>query len=310
MDVILHIGAHRCATTSFQAYMRRNAAKLEQDGIGFWGPRRMRGGLSSGLLPGPRVFNGRAMTQRAIGRIRINLDDCKQWLKTLVVSDENMLGMMRANVRTADLYGGAGERMARFHAAFGDCASDAILNIRSPECYWASVLGHGVARGWGVPNDRQLARLADNRRSWRDVITDVACALPGTRIWVLPHEIFAGRPETQLAAVAAVSTPGTFARDRLNATPALPALRDAAGAEQAAHLPQGEGRWQPFSAEQIAVFRESYADDLMWLAGGADGLAWLMDDPDKKGTGANLPSTDKTRGRPNDNQERRMEGAG
>ncbi|MDK3074940.1 hypothetical protein QO034_17765 [Sedimentitalea sp. JM2-8] len=90
------------------------------------------------------------------------------------------------------------------------------------------------------------------------------------------HEIFAGRPETQ----------------------------------RAAQLPEGDGRRQPFPAEQIAVFRGSYADDLMWMSAGADGLARPMDDPDKTGAGPNLPSTDTTRGRPNDNQERRMEGAG
>jgi hypothetical protein len=200
--------------------------------------------------------------------------------------------------------------MARFHAAFGGRVSDVVLNIRSLDAYWTSALGHGLLRHRPVPDTIQLARLAGATRTWRDVITDVACAMPGTRLWVLPYETFAGRPETQLAVVSAVPTPRSHARNRLNATPQLPELRRIIGPEQAVRLPQGDGRWQPFPPEQIAAFRESYADDVMWLMAGADGLAWLMDDPDKKWTGSNPSVNDTTRGRRNDNQERRMEGFG
>ena len=49
MEIVLHIGAHRTATTSFQAYMRGNAPGLVQGGVAFWGPLRTRNGLFSGL---------------------------------------------------------------------------------------------------------------------------------------------------------------------------------------------------------------------------------------------------------------------
>ena len=56
MKVILHTGAHRCATTSFQEYMRQNAQPLACQGIGFWGPYRTRGGaLFHGIQPGPAL---------------------------------------------------------------------------------------------------------------------------------------------------------------------------------------------------------------------------------------------------------------
>jgi len=58
-----------------------------------------------------------------------------------------------------------------------------------------------------------------------------------------------------------------------------------------------------------AALREAYADDLMWLAAGADGLAWLMDDPNKKPAGQTLPRPELTRGRRNE-QDRRLAGAG
>lgn len=305
MDVILHIGAHRCASTTFQHYMRLNAERLSQDGVGFWGPRRTRTGLFRGLLPAPDA--GRDRHRRAIGRVQMHVTRSRALgLKSLVVSDENMLGSVRENLRLGTLYRGVGERMSRYFQAFDGHVSDVILNIRSPESYWASALGYGLTRGRGVPVRADLDRLLSDTRSWRDVITDVACATPGARLWVLPFETFAGRPETQLGAVTGIEAPKTHARGWCNATPRLPELRDIVGPQAADALHQGDGRWQPFDAAQKAALRERYAEDVMWMTAGAEGLAWWMNDPEKRWAGPNLPPTDMTRGIRNDHEERRM----
>lgn len=306
MDIILHIGAHRCATTTFQHYMRQNSERLGRRGIGFWGPRRTRNGLFSGLIPGPRLATGRDLARRAAGRIQLSCARAAAaGTQTLVISDENMLGTVRENLRLGELYCGVGERMARYGHAFGGRVSDVVLNIRSPEFYWASAFGYGLTRGMGVPVRQSLDRLAHGPRSWRDVVSDAACAVPGARLWVLPFEIYAGQPDLQLAVMTGRNTPKTHARDWLNATPKLPELR-----EIVAGLPEGEGRWQPFDAPQIAAMRESYSDDLIWLAAGADGLATLMTDPNKKRVGTYPPPTDLTRGRQHDHEKRRLAGTG
>lgn len=308
MDVILHIGAHRCATTSFQNYLRCNRDRLAAEGLGFWGPRRTRNGLFRGILPGPQVATGRDLRRRGIGRVRIQLArSAGTGLRSLLVSDENMLGAIRENLALGELYCGAGERMARYAQAFDGRIRQVVLNIRSPDTFWASMLGFGLTRGCAMPDKGLLERLVTAPRSWRDVIEDVACALPDAQIWVLPFETFAGRPEAQLAAIARITPPMAHARDWLNATPRLPKLRALAGdlAEDWA-LPDGDGRWQPFSPRQTAALREVYADDLMWLAGGADAQARLMPDPDKKQVGTSPPINDLTRGTMNDRQERRV----
>jgi len=142
------------------------------------------------------------------------------------------------------------------------------------------------------------------------VLSDVACAMPGARIWALPFETDGGRPETQLAAMIGQPMPRSNARLRLNATPHLPELRGQLQSAVAAQLPEGQGRWQPFDAAQIAALRETYADDLMWLTAGGDGLVQLKQDPDKTGQGMNPARTDLTRGRPHDDQTERVAGAG
>ncbi|WP_348773155.1 hypothetical protein [Leisingera sp. HS039] len=310
MKVILHTGAHRCATTSFQEYMRQNADGLAKQRIGFWGPFRTRGGLFHGIQPGPARVTGRDLAQRARGRLQIQISGCRQQgIHQLLISEENMIGSIRGNLRFGDLYNGVGERMARFSQAFGNAVTDVALSIRSLDGYWTSALAYAVARGHRVPSAVQLDRLVQAPRSWRDVITDIACAVPDVRLHVLPFETFGTRPEAQLAALTGAEAPRTHARVRLNASLCLQDLRASVPSSAAAKLPEGSGRWRPFDDAQTARLREAYADDMMWLAGGADGIAALAHDPDKPAAGLNPPHTGLTRGRPDDKQ-RRMAGSG
>jgi len=311
MQTCLHLGAHRCATTSFQEYLRQNAAELETQGIGFWGPRRTRNGLLHGVLPTPGVGNSRSLAKRAQGRIRMNLNQsCERGIQQLIVSDENLIGSTRTNLRLGALYSGVGERMARYAEAFDGQISSVALNIRSPETYWTSALTYAITRGHRIPTTMKLQNLAEASRSWRDVISDIACAMPGTEIKVLPFETFGGRPELQLAMLSDCEAPRAHARVRLNASLRLEDLRAHLLTNAAQDLPAGEGRWRPFDETQCAMLRENYADDLMWLAAGADGLAQLVQDPEHQAAGLNLPQIDVTRGRPHDKQDRRLAGSG
>ncbi|MGR3617779.1 MAG: hypothetical protein ACU0BB_17320 [Paracoccaceae bacterium] len=311
MNLFLHIGAHRCATTSFQDYLRQNATRLAVDGVGYWGPLRTRGKLFAGIIPGAGDALRRNRQSRAQGRVQIALARAVgTGVQNLIVSDENMMGSVRANLRLGGLYDGVGERLARFNEAFGGSVTHVALSIRALDSYWASAIGYSLTRGRGVSNPGECTRLANSPRSWRDVIMDVVSAMPDAKITVLPFETFAGRPDAQLQAMTNMKTP----RDRVgiwsNATPHLQVLRDIAPAGQAAFLPAGNGRWQPFSQRQQATLRERYQDDIMWLNAGADGLATLAQDPDKKMAGLTPTNLNTTRGRPYDDEERRLAGAG
>ncbi|MDE4173574.1 hypothetical protein PXK01_05375 [Phaeobacter sp. PT47_59] len=312
MQVIVHLGAHRCATTSFQDYLRFNAAPLAEQGLVAWGPDRTREGLFHGILPNPSVIGAAKGAKRARGRLKMRLDEARQaGTQQLLISDENMMGSIRENLRLADLYCGVGERLARFHEAFDGNISVLAVNLRSLESYWTSALTYAVARGHRVPVAGQLDRLLHSTRSWRDVLTDIACSMPEVEIRVLPFETFGGRPELQLELLTGCKGPRENARMRHAASPRLEELRRTMPTSAALALPQGEGRWRPLDEVQSAALRERYADDLMWLAAGADGLSQirLMYDPDKQVAGQNLPQNDLTRGRPHD-EDRRLAGSG
>lgn len=311
MDIILHIGAHRTASTSFQAYLRANAAALDQEGLCFWGPLRTRKGLFAGIVPtngSPRLERQARMAK---GRIALQIERARlNGMRQLIVTDENMIGAPRRNMRDTTLYRGAGERIARHAAAFGGRITRAVLSVRSLDSYWSSVLSYGIARGHPLPDQAHLEAIATAERSWRGVITDLACALPGVELLVLPHETFGGIPERRLQIMSGATwaPPRHNHRLWLNRGPDMTQLRRclALRGEDPDRLGPGEGRYDPFDATQRARLRETYQDDLFWLAAGADGLATLMTEKTRDQTGTTPQRDPLTRGQDDDQQEGRV----
>lgn len=311
MDVILHIGAHRTASTSFQAYLRANTAALEQVGICYWGPLRTRSGLFAGIIP----VNGSPRLERqarlAKGRIVLQIERAAlKGMRHLIVTDENVIGAPRRNLRDVALYRGAGERMARHAAAFGGRLTRVVLSIRGFDSYWPSTLAYGIMRGHSVPDPQCLEAISRSARGWREVITDLACALPGVEILVLPHETFGGMPERRLEIMTAGAAAAPLRDHRLwlNRAPDMAALRQclALRGQDPALLGPGEGRYDPFAPDQKARLRELYQDDLFWLAAGGDGLATLMTEKARDQTGTSPQRDPLTEGQDDDQQKGRV----
>lgn len=288
MDVILHVGAHRTGAASFQHYVTGNTEPLRQRGVTFWGPARTRRGLFDGLLPNPGVTQVRQ--KRAMGRVRLNCAaQVRKGTQDLIVSDADMLGSVSDNLCHTRLYRGLGERMARVGAAFDGQVGQVFLTIRALDRYWASALAWALPRGGPLPNDAMLDRIVTQPRSWRDVVTDLSCAMPGAQILVMPFEQIAGRPHHQLEYM----THGRFKAPEQGAgtwqgrSAWLPKLRNVVRdrGEDDKNLGQGNGHWTPFDTAQEAALKETYADDLFWLRSGADGLALLIEEraPDMAG---------------------------
>ncbi|MEN8894443.1 hypothetical protein [Planktotalea arctica] len=282
MDVILQLGAHRTASTSFQLYLRQSSAALGEQGVGFWGPVRLRGGMMHGVMPDALHGRGPMAFTRAQGRIALNLQRSQQMgLGQIIVSDENLLGKMRHNISSHSLYPSAGERIARMIAAFRGSVRVIHLSTRCLSSYWPSALSFCIPRGLQVPKPERLSALAQQPRNWRDVITDISAAAPQAAIFVSSYERFASRPQALLSGLLGMPAPPLGKQIWRNARP---------GAQDLARLPLSENElarltaqtegttWQPFSRTQRAMLQERYADDLFWLRAGADGLAHFLED--------------------------------
>lgn len=271
MDVILHLGAHRTGSTSFQDYMTRSTWPE----VAFWGPRVTRGGMLDGVCGSPLGLRPKSRTR---GRIAINLARAQAaGAQTLVISDENLIGPLRSTLRCATLYPEVGMRMARLHTAFGGRITRVALQIRALDSYWSSALAFGLARGMACPDAEMQERIAASARRWQDVITDLACALPDVPILVTSCEQMAQRPDVVAGLVTGRAPPpmpaqGIWANRALAAPRLRACLRDAglAGADQ--HFDR-DGCWRPFSNAQRQTLCARTAADLAWLRTGADGLA-------------------------------------
>ena len=309
MEIILHIGAHRTASTSFQHYLRQNAQALMRQGLAVWEPRNTRKGTLSGVIPLAWAGPEDRQFKRAKWRVKLRLAaEAKAGARQVIVSDENMLGAPRANLRSERLYAEAGARVERFNAAFDGGAGKIVINIRSQASYWSSVLAFGVTRGHKLPVEADLDRLVTQPRTWRHIVRDVAEAAPGVPIEVVTYEEFGGMPEKKLAlATGLTGLPTTHARAWRNRAPDLVEIR-AALADRGvakARWPEGIGRWHPFNAAQTAALEEVYQDDLFWLRAGADGLARLIEEKGVDVSEKDTARKRRERGQPDDIEENR-----
>ncbi len=310
MDVTLILGVHRTGSASFDHYMRANAARLSDAGIGFWGGSARAEGATCSMPPSADSLAPLDRINEAGGRIRTNLDRARiRGIRHLVISDPNIIGTNNGNLWEKRLYGAAGERIARYAQVFAGRLTRVVLSIRSSDTYWNSAIADAVGRGQRVPVAEDVQALLDSRRHWRQLITDLACALPDVEIQVHPYETLGSLPEHRLAAMTGIrDLPRKHAREWLNRAPGLARLREIVTQRggDPAMLPPGDGRWQIFDRGQVMELRECYADDLFWLRGGAEGLATLIEEtgPANKGTNPNAGKTQ--RGRPDGKEDRRM----
>lgn len=310
MEIALHIGAHRSATTSFQRYMESNAHVLNRHGIRFWGPARTRRGLFDGLNLPSGSLGARGRRRRGVGRVQLQCAmQERARVRQVIVSEENMIGTVRDNLRHERLYPAIGEQMARYAEAFAPHLTRIVLSIRSLEAYWASALGFSILRGGRVPDAAQLDRLVTQPRSWRDVIMDLSCAAPDIEILVIPFEQMAGRPDRMLEYMAhsPMRAPKASADAWFNRGPDMDKLREALHlrGEDISTFTAGAGKWDPFDMTHRIALRETYEDDLFWLRAGADGMALLVEENGTVMTGQQLSHGPKRRGQAYD-QERGM----
>lgn len=225
-----------------------------------------------------------------------------------MVSDADILGTLPDNLAAGSLYPQARALLRGCVDALAANVRRVVLSPRSLELYWCAAVANGVAQGAAVPDRSVLRAIALSRRGWRDVIADIATALPGVDIRVLPFEDFAGAPHRFLASAADLSAARNGACVPEEAAPLLPQLRRMlhARGQNAAALPFGMGRWNPFTNEEHAALRELYADDMMWLVAGADGLATLMQNCPETRAGTTPPSAARKKGQNDEFEEREM----
>lgn len=270
VDVILHIGAHRTGTTTLQDWLLQNEDALRSAGIACWGPDRARAGLFSGLIKRPAAITGAddLLARQSTAKIRMEIDRLQDLgFRTLLISEENILGTMLNNIDMATPYPDARARLDRVAAAFGGAVTTVALGVRRYDLWWASVLTVGRMRGIELPDATGLERLSRHPRGWCQIVEVMGEVFPGARRIVWPFEALVHDPVTPVVAMTGLThwPEGLYrpARAR-NASIGL-AVRDAIlGARGMIESP-AFGRWMPFSPDQQRLMAARYEQDKVRL---------------------------------------------
>ncbi|WP_425092030.1 hypothetical protein [Tropicimonas sp. S265A] len=310
MDLFLHLGAHRTGSTTLQMYAAARHAALRASDVTVWGPKQTRDGRFDGLIKAAdRVTPALARDGRAACAALGPMMD-RVGTQALVISEENMLGSMFANVRERSLYADAARRLARFRPAMAGKCRRIGLAIRSYDRHWTSSLAFVLRKDQRGTSPCELAELAAQPRRWRDVIADVATVYPEAEVLVWPFEALVDAPDAVLRALVGgrldAATPARFTQCH-HPSPRCADLRAALPEGAARASVAGDGAaWEPFDAETRAALRAAYAADIAWLRAGADGLARYIETPKDTSPEIIAGRPGQQRGTDHDQRQRRV----
>jgi len=270
VDVILHIGAHRTASKTFQKALSRNQQHLMQNDTVFWGPEVTRNGMFSGFLmqnadnPVRKRRIARNMGAVALELTRLRANGTRR----LIVSEENILGSMIGNVKARSLYPDALDRLTLFADAFGTVATGIVLSLRDYAGYWTSTLAYGYRLGWDMPPRAGILATALEGRGWRDVVGDIRTAFPTPAMTLWDYATIGGKPDQQLASVMQPTIPPYDLTH--NQTPAAEAFRDLAVLPPGYEM--GADGFRVFDQTETTRLNARYAGDLAWFRDQAGAL--------------------------------------
>ncbi|GAB5448272.1 hypothetical protein [Gymnodinialimonas sp.] len=303
MDVVLHIGAHRTASTSLQHHLSLNRAEMADAGVVYWGPKIARGGLFRGAIGG--VEGVMAWQERRFaGRCAMRAEAVRQTGAThLIISDENMIGSLRGALEHTSLYADAGRRIAAYAHGFDRHRLTIALCVRDYADWWTSAMAFSLLRGGPLPRTDLREHLVTQPRRWRHIIEEIARVLPDARLVVWDYEASALLPHLLLEELTGHATPASDAPAR-NPRPTAAMLHEVmvdCDIDPSQFNWPG-GRFMPFTAHETEALDAQYQEDLAWLRAGAGGFADTID--------ATLAKTEAQtaleRGTPDDGDHRKL----
>jgi len=278
MEIILHTGAHRTATTSFQHWLRNNRAVLAEHGTIVWDPviTREEPFVLFGVPLDEAKDTARAR-QTTAKRLRAEFARLEaEGAKRLLISEENILGgLWRAFSRNA-LYPEVPERLSRLRRLFGDRITRFAFTIREYRAFWGSAVGLMVARGDMLPKATDFRAIAANPRSWADLSREIAAEFPDVPQLIWPFERFVSDPLAQLTAILGASPVPEgvtlSAPVKRNASPGPDQLRAMFGKDA---LLTPAGKLALFLPQEISDLETRYTADLAWFAQQTAGVTFI-----------------------------------
>ncbi|MEM1430807.1 MAG: hypothetical protein AAGG09_15235 [Pseudomonadota bacterium] len=272
----LHIGAHKTASTHFDALIRANQTLLDAEGVAYLPKMSARRPLMRAIAHGIR---GKSIPQDWLDvAAQYDADRC------LYVLEEQVIGECHfAGPRAGGLYPHAPERVSvalKLLQAAPE-ATEILLAVRSPDTFFPSAWCEAQLYRDTAPFLEWMGPARLHQPFWLRLIERIRDAVPEYRLTVWTYESYAAHPAAFLPLVLG-QAPGSIAAaaavdDVVRPGPSAEALdqiarRRAKGrtldrervAEILTRFPRGATYPGPtfFSDAERAELRDAYADDL------------------------------------------------
>lgn len=194
MQIVLHIGVHKTASTYLQAILEASRDRLGAEGIGYVTLEEMRSGITARVRR-PGLFG---MRLKSIAR---RLIEQHAGCRRLIISDENLSGGSRELIKDA-FYSAAGERTSRFAEALGNDDVGIMVATRSYDTFVSSCYCEHLRHFSFVTPAEYVAAIDIQRLNWTMLIADLCRRFGQERVTLWRFEDFRKIEDDVLSAMS------------------------------------------------------------------------------------------------------------
>lgn len=184
---ILHLGAHRTASTSIQQALEARQTALNEDGIVAITSMQMR----TVLFDPFQKYLAATGSEKDLLKERIQAIISAIYetpnIKTVIFSEENLIGSMNENFFDGKFYEDAPKRVKAF-VQFLPKDFEIVLCIRDYASYYTSVFSYMYCKSLFDPFEHYKPRLLAMQFGWFGLIQQLRSTFPKTKITVVRFE--------------------------------------------------------------------------------------------------------------------------
>lgn len=168
--VVLHLGAHKTASTHFNKLLRKNAALLEAHSVAVPKKDEIRRLITRRIF-GADVADGES-PQDVLAQL-------SEGARTVFISDENILGTPRALLQQGVLYRSAASNLRNALKILGDAPVEIWLAVREPGSFVTSGWGEAIRAHGYVDFDSFVGHDPMPGLRWTQLLRRLRAAAPG-----------------------------------------------------------------------------------------------------------------------------------
>ena len=194
--VILHLGAHKTASTHFNRLLRKNSHLTKAHSVVVPKKDEIRS-LITRRLSGGNLKDSGPMRAEVVAQLA-------QGGRTLFISDENILGTPNRLIQNGIMYPAAGKRVRAALRVLGNQPVELMLAVREPGSFAVSSWGEAM-RSWGFQDFRSfMGADPTNALRWTQLARRILATHPGIRLTVWTFESYRDKTRALMAEVLGV----------------------------------------------------------------------------------------------------------